>query len=263
MGYYPIFVEMEARRVLLVGGGAVAHEKIGKLVDVDADITVLATEVSPPVREYIESGRARLLQRDYRPGDVQGFEMIMIAADDGAVNQQIADEARAAGIWVNAADDVANCDFILPAMVRRGNIAIATSTAGASPALARWLRERMEDFLTDEVVMLGDLVSEVRQLARLRDHECAAGCELVRTPPPLLCTACPNRIPADRWQEVIEDERRALLDASEQLSRAQDRDGEPEGSLLALLRRGEYRRSKQRMIEALGVDRPLLARATP
>ena len=241
MGYYPIFVEMEGRRVLLVGGGHAALEKIGKLVDAGADVTVVAAELIPTVREFIDGGRARLIERDYRAGDVDGFQLAMIAAADGAPNQAIADEARAAGIWVNASDDAANCDFILPAMVQRGNIAIATSTGGSSPALARWLRERMEDFLTDDVVMLGDLVAEVRALARERDHECAAGCELTRTPPPLLCTECPNRIPADRWQEVINDELRSSADD---------------------LRRGEHERAKQRMIEALGIDQPLVARAT-
>ena len=245
MGYYPIFVEMEGRRVLLVGGGHAALEKIGKLVDAGANVTVVAPELIPAVREFIDGGRARLIERDYRAGDVDNFQLAMIAADDGAPNHAIAEEARAAGIWVNASDDATNCDFILPAMVQRGNIAIATSTGGASPALARWLRERMEEFLTDDVVMLGDLVAEVRVLARERDHECAAGCELTRTPPPLLCSACPNRISADRWQEVINDELHALLSAADDL------------------RRGEYERAKQRMIEALGINRPLVARATP
>lgn len=267
MSYYPIFVEMEECRVLLVGGGHIAQEKIGKLVDANADVTILAASVSSPVRAYVDDGRVQLIERDYQAGDVEGFDIVMIASDDGDSNQLIADEARAADIWVNAADDVPNCDFILPAVVQRGNIAIASSTAGSSPALARWLRERMEDFLTDEVVMLGEVVSDIRQLTRKRDHECAGGCDLVRTPPPLLCTECPNRIPADRWQEVIDDELAALVDAVENLSSEvsalKARGAFREGSLLELLRRGEYQKSRQRIIQALSVDKPLLERATP
>ena len=237
MGYYPIFVEMRGRRVLLVGGGHVALEKIGKLADADAEVTVVAPERIPPVQAFIDDGRAHLLDRAYESGDVEGYDLVMIATDDGEVNRLVADEARSRKIWVNAADDVANCDFILPSLASRGKIAIASSTGGSSPALARWLRERMEDFLSDEVVALADLLAEVRVLARVRDRECAATCDRVRTPPPLLCDTCPNRIPADRWQEAIDDE------------------------LMALLRVGRYEEAKSRLVAALGIDQPLLARA--
>ncbi|MYE46902.1 MAG: NAD(P)-dependent oxidoreductase, partial [Chloroflexi bacterium] len=109
MGYYPIFVEMDGRRVLLVGGGRVADEKLGKLVDAGADVTIVAPELIAPVREVVGRGLATWQPRVYEAGDVRGFEVVMIATDDGAVNAGIAAEARALGIWVNAADDVANC----------------------------------------------------------------------------------------------------------------------------------------------------------
>ncbi|RLT35259.1 MAG: bifunctional precorrin-2 dehydrogenase/sirohydrochlorin ferrochelatase [Chloroflexi bacterium] len=235
MGYYPIFVEMRDRPVLLVGGGHVALEKIGKLVDAGARVTVVAPELIPAVQAYIDDGRATLQQRVYEDGDVDGMDVVMVATDDGEVNARVAADARAQDIWVNAADDAANCDFILPSLAQRGTIAIATSTGGASPALARWLRERMEEFLSDDVVALGDLLKELRVLVRQRDRQCAAGCSLVRTPPPLLCTSCPNRIPADRWQTAIDDE------------------------LLALLRAGRITDAKARMSTALGLDAPLIA----
>lgn len=234
MGYYPIFVEMSGRPVLLVGGGHVALEKIGKLVDAGARVTVVSPEVIAPVRAYIERGDATWEARPYARGDVDGYEMVMIATDDGGVNAAVAEEARAAGIWVNAADDVANCDFILPALAQRGTIAIAASTGGSSPALARWLRERLEEFLNDEVVALGDLLADVRRLARERDRACAASCDRTRTPPPLLCDRCPNRITPNDWQAAIDDELRALL------------------------RGGEYDAARARLIAALGIDRPLV-----
>jgi precorrin-2 dehydrogenase/sirohydrochlorin ferrochelatase len=112
MGYYPIFVEMRGRKVLLVGGGHVALEKIGKLVESEADVTVVAPELTPEVRAFIDAGSARLEERAFRAGDTEGFDLVMIATDDGTINRQVADEARSRGIWVNAADDVANCDFI-------------------------------------------------------------------------------------------------------------------------------------------------------
>jgi siroheme synthase-like protein len=221
---------------LLVGGGHVALEKIGKLVESEADVTVVAPELIPEVRAFIDAGSAHLEERAFRDGDTAGFEVVMIATDDGAINRQVADEARSRGIWVNAADDVANCDFILPGVARRGRLAIATSTGGASPALARWLRERMEEFLSDDVVALGDVLAELRVRARVRDRACASTCDRTQPPPPLLCKECPNRIPAERWQEAIDPE------------------------VMALLAAGNIEGASERIATAIGLDQPLLVR---
>lgn len=236
MGYYPIFVEMHGRRVLLVGGGHVALEKIGKLVEAGADVTVVAPELLPEVRAFIDAGRARSELRGFRAGDTAGFEVVMVATDNGAINRQVADEARASGIWVNAADDVANCDFILPSVARRGRVAIAASTGGASPALARWLRERLEQFLSDDVVALADVLAALRVQVRARERECAATCDRTQAPPPLLCRECPNRIAPDRWQEAIDDE------------------------VMSLLREGRIAAASDRIADTIGLRAPLMAR---
>ncbi len=261
MGFYPIFVEMQGRKVILVGGGNVALEKIGKLVDADADVTVVAPELISPVREFTDADRARLIERAYEPGDIDGFDVVMIATDDGEVNRGIADEARAAGIWVNAADDVNNCDFILPSMLTRGKITVAMSTAGTSPAMARWLRENIGEFLNEDVEMLGDLLAEVRVTQREREFECAGECSLTLTPPPLLCKACPNRIPADRWQEAIGEVMQGLRAAAVETREAQEREGELSEELAAVVRRGAYADAKKELIEILGIEQPLLTRA--
>ena len=237
MGYYPIFVEMQGRAVLLVGGGRVALEKIGKLVVAEARVTVIAPTLINEVRAFVERGQAVWKPRPFSTGDTAGFDMVMVATDDGAVNKTVAGEARAAGIWVNAADDLANCDFILPSLAARGKIAIAVSTGGTSPALARWLRGRMEEFLSEEVERLGDLLADVRLEARERDRQCAARCDRTQPPPPLLCQDCPNRIHPDRWQEAIGDD------------------------ILALLHGGEYTAARARLTARLGLDQPLRERA--
>lgn len=237
MGYYAVFWEMGDRPVLLVGGGNVADEKVHKLIDAGARVTIVAPELIPEVKQYVDDGRATWIERPFEPGDTEGYEVVMVATDDGGVNKQVADEARSRDIWVNAADDVDNCDFILPSLAKRGKIAIASSTGGSSPALARWLRERMEEFLSEDVELLGDLLAEVRVMARQRDRECAGSCDQIRTPPPLLCKGCPNRVSADTWQEAIDDE------------------------LQALLRAGDYEGAKSRLIASLGIDQPLKPRA--
>lgn len=203
MGYYPIFLEVQAMPVILVGGGHVALEKIGRLVDSGAAVTVVAPELIDEVRAFIDAGRATWINRPFEAGDTRGFGLVMVATDDGAVNRAVADEARAQGILVNAADDVANCDFILPSVARKGSLQIAASTGGGSPAMARWLREQLEEFLSDDVVMLAEILADVRREIRDMDRTCAGNCTRVKTPPPLLCEECPNRIPADRWQDAI------------------------------------------------------------
>lgn len=239
MGYYPIFLDVTAKPVLLVGGGHVADEKIHKLVDAGARVTVVAPELIASVRAYIDDGRADWLERTFEDGDTAGHSLVMIATDEGVVNRRVAEEARSHGILVNAADDKDNCDFILGGLVQRGGIQITASTGGTSPAMARWLRERLEEFLTDDVVALGAVLAAVRREVRGRDRECAASCGLVRTPPPLLCGECPNRVPGDRWQEAVDDE------------------------LLALLAAGRTDEAHQRLIAALGATGELLPGPSP
>lgn len=228
MIYYPIFLDVLRKPVLLVGGGHVADEKLGKLVEHGADVTIVAPELIPPVRAFVDRGQAKWEQREFRPGDTAGYFLVMVATDNGAVNRTVADEARAAKILVNAADDAANCDFILPSLVRRGELALAASTGGSSPAMARWLRERLEEFMSDDVVALADLLADVRRDVRTGDRECASKCTRAETPPPLLCKECPNRIPADRWQEAID------------------------GELMALINLGDMEAAKARLVASLG-----------
>jgi len=211
MIYYPIFLDVQGKPVLLVGGGHVALEKIGKLVEHGADVTIVAPALIPEVRAFVDAGQARWEERPYREGDTEGAFLVMVATDNGEVNRHVAAEARERKILVNAADDAANCDFILPALVRRGEIAVASSTGGTSPAMARWLRERLEEFMSDDVVGLAALLAEVRREVRAGDRACASRCTRAETPPPLLCRECPNRIPADRWQDAIDGELMALI----------------------------------------------------
>ena len=112
MGYYPVFWEMSDRPVLLVGGGNVADEKVHKLVDAGANVTIIAPELIAQVSQYVKDGRATWIKRSFEPGDTQGYEIVMVATDDGTINKQVADEARARGIWVNSADDVNNLSLI-------------------------------------------------------------------------------------------------------------------------------------------------------
>lgn len=133
---YPVFLDVSGVPVLVVGGGRVALRKATALAQAGAVVTVVA----PQVIAGFEAIAGRIERRPYRSGDVAGQQLVMTATNDPVVNAQVADDARAARVWVNSADDPDNCSFILPAVASRGLVTVAVSTGGASPALASRLR---------------------------------------------------------------------------------------------------------------------------
>ena len=145
---YPVFLDLHDVPVLLVGGGQIASRKAAGLVAAGARLTVIAPLVHPALAEMA----AAVVLRPFAEGDCAGFRLVMTATDDPAVNARVHVDATAAGIWVNSADDPANCSFILPAVARRGAVVAAVSTGGASPALASHLRSVIADqVLTEQV----------------------------------------------------------------------------------------------------------------
>jgi len=190
MALYPIFVEAKGRRVLVIGGGHVGAEKVRGLLAAEAEITLVAPELIEELREHAEAGRITHIARAYQEQDLDGgWEWVMVATDDGAINADVARAAKARGMWVNAADDQKHCDFILPAVVRKGKITLAASTSGSSPALARRLREELDAYLTEDMPALADLLAEVR--AELRQLGMKVG--------------------SDQWQQAIDERLRVLL----------------------------------------------------
>jgi precorrin-2 dehydrogenase/sirohydrochlorin ferrochelatase len=169
MGYYPIFMEMDGRPCVVVGGGEVARRKVEGLLAAGACVTVVSPDLTPELAALKDDGRIAHIEREYREGDLEGFEMCMVATDDGAVNAAVAREGKSRRVWVNASDDPPNCDFILPSVIRRGEVVIAASTGGASPALARRLREELEAYLSEDFDLLAKLLADVRQELRARN----------------------------------------------------------------------------------------------
>ncbi|MHB8574805.1 MAG: precorrin-2 dehydrogenase/sirohydrochlorin ferrochelatase family protein [Dehalococcoidia bacterium] len=189
MGYYPVFLELTGRRVLVVGGGSVAIQKVRGLLNANAIVTVVSPSLNDELIALAQDGAISHVHRDYAGGDVDGYDLVMTATDDGETNTAVAADARAQKIWVNSADDVPNCDFILPSVVRKGKIVVAASTGGASPALARRLREELEAYLTDDFVPLTDLLADVRSELRAK--------KVV--------------VDAETWQQAIDGQLRVML----------------------------------------------------
>lgn len=161
---YPVNLYLTDRAVLVVGGGPVAARKVSGLLRAGARVTVVAPEA---VAEISEDPDVQWFRRDYRRGEVASYRLAITATDQPAVNTQVRVDGDAAGIFVNSADDPANCSFTLPAVARQGDVQLAISTAGRSPALARWLRRRLENDLRAGFDQLLDLLEEAR--TELRD----------------------------------------------------------------------------------------------
>lgn len=138
--WYPIFLDVEGRTALVVGGGAVALRKIETLLHYGAAVRVVSPQVVPEIEEWDREGRLTLDRRKYESADVAGAAVAIAATDDATVNAQVATDARAAGVPVNVVDVPPLSTFIVPAVIEEGSIQIAVSTGGNSPALARRLK---------------------------------------------------------------------------------------------------------------------------
>lgn len=161
MKYYPLFMDLSGRPCLVVGAGAVAARKARSLLDCGARVTVVGER---PAAAFGAAGcrGVALVQRQFRVGDVRGMALVIAATDDREVNAAVAVAARRRGIPVNAVDDPENCTFIVPAVVVRGDLTVAVSTGGKSPAAARLVKERIGTMLGSEYAELVRLLGAHR-----------------------------------------------------------------------------------------------------
>ena len=162
MKYYPVYLNLKDRLVLLVGAGEVGRQKIRGLLDCQAKIHVVSPEALPDIQELSRDGKIKWSVRSYETADLDGSSLVIAATDDPVLQKKIAEQARARGIWVNIVDVPPLCDFIAPAIVARGDIQIAISTGGAAPALAKYLRKKLEPLIGQEYEDFVRVVEKMR-----------------------------------------------------------------------------------------------------
>jgi precorrin-2 dehydrogenase/sirohydrochlorin ferrochelatase len=166
---FPINLNLDGRRCLLIGGGPIATRKAAQLLACGAELTVIAPEITDDLR----SRPVTIIERRFQSGDLEGFRLVVTATADPVVDQQIFDEAEQLGIWVNSADDPQRCTFTLPAVVRRGDVMVTASTGGTSPALSTWLRQQLSGIIGEEFSLIAaELAAE-----RSRIHATGASTE--------------------------------------------------------------------------------------
>src|SRR5580698_1114760 len=163
MNLQPIFLKLEGRRCLLVGAGTVALEKIGSLLRTGVLLRVVAPQARAEIRALAAEGKLEWTPRAFEPEDLGGNFLVIAATDSPEVNAAVYREAVARNIPANSVDDIPNCDFFFGSVVSRGDLQIAISTAGESPALAQRLRREIDEQLPQD---LGPWLAELGQLRR-------------------------------------------------------------------------------------------------
>lgn len=160
--YYPIFLNVKGKRCVVVGGGQVALRKVRMLVEHKADIEVISPVLCPKLQELADNEQIQVIPRQYQTGDLQRAIIVISATDDADINREVIKEARQSAILINVVDNPEKSDFIVPSYLRQGDISVAISTGGRSPALARKIRTILERELGSESTSLLDLIGEVR-----------------------------------------------------------------------------------------------------
>jgi siroheme synthase-like protein len=160
--YYPVFLDLKDRPCFVIGGCGMAEEKVRGLLAAGARVTVISLDLTPGLGELAVEARIDLIARRYRRGDLRTAFLVVVVGQGAAIAQSVWEETRGRNVLVNTLDDVPHCDFIAPAIVRRGDLAVAISTGGRAPALAVRLRQRLERELGPEHARFLEIAGTLR-----------------------------------------------------------------------------------------------------
>jgi siroheme synthase-like protein len=160
---YPVSLEVAGRRTVVIGGATLADDRIQALLAAGAQVTAIVEHPTEALEELGRSRAVTLIRRSYRRGDLRGAFLAVAATGDAAVNARIFGEAEKRRVLLNAVDDAGHCHFAVPSILRRGDLIVAVSTGGKSPALARRLRQALAEEVGPEYGVLVDLLGQVRR----------------------------------------------------------------------------------------------------
>lgn len=164
--YYPIYIDIENRDVVIVGGGNVCARKAETMLRYGARVTVVSPTFNDEIEQWAKEGRLTLRRKRYDASDIENANLVIASTDETAVNEQVAADCRGRRIPVNVVDVTPLCEFIVPAIVERGSIQVAISTGGRSPAIARTLKEDLQQFIGPEYAEVNDVLGTLREAAK-------------------------------------------------------------------------------------------------
>jgi siroheme synthase-like protein len=198
--FYPVSLNIQAKRCVVIGGGKVALRKVKSLLDCGARVSVISPEPHVEIVRLSKEKRIHLIQRDYEAQDLKKAVIAIACTDVKEVNRKVVDEAKKARVLVNVADDPELSDFIIPSFFRRGNLTVSVSTSGKSPALARKIRMKLEESFGKEYPSLLSIIGEVRSTLKKKGYI----------------------VDADLWQDALDLDTLIQLVRSGQRNKAKD-----------------------------------------
>jgi len=171
MRYYPIFLDIKDKPCVVIGGGNVAERKVISLLDAGARVVVISPVLTPALKKLVREKIINYCPKPYEDGDLKGFFLAYSATDNSSVNRKVFNEAKREGILLNVVDVPKLCNFIVPSVVDRGDLLIAISTSGKSPALAKKIRKHLEREFGEEYAVFLDIMGKVREKVLTRSKE--------------------------------------------------------------------------------------------
>jgi len=163
MAYFPMLIDMTNLKILVIGGGAIATEKLEKLIEFTNNITIISPKVKDSAEVLIEKYELTLDKRAYIKGDIERFDIVIVATDTIDLHKAIYEESRGLKTLVNSVDNTQYCDFIFPSYIKRDDLTIAFSTGGSSPAFAKQLRQYIEKIIPQNI---GEFLKEMKSLRK-------------------------------------------------------------------------------------------------
>ena len=168
MHLFPIYINLQNKRCLVIGGGQVALRKVENLLEYEADITVVSPRAEKGIAMLAQQGVITWHKRQFAEDDLADSFLVFIATDDNSINVYIGQLCKKEGILVNAVDDPPNCDFYVPSVIRRNSLVLAVSTEGKSPLYAQKLRRELEEIITEAHGKFVDLLGEQREIIKTK-----------------------------------------------------------------------------------------------
>ena len=163
MSYFPAYLKIDNKKILIIGGGKIATEKLGHLLDFTSEIVLLAEEFDKNILELSQKNGIKTIKKRYEKDDIDGFDIVIVAIDDIEKQKDIYLEAKEKKILCNSVDAVEYCDFIFPSYIKKGDLTISVSTSGASPAVAKYLRRFIEKIIPKDIDKFLAKMKELRK----------------------------------------------------------------------------------------------------
>ncbi len=205
--YYPIFLNLQGERTLIIGGGSVAERKARSLLKSHAHVMVISPELTSGLRRLVQAGRIIHKKRKFISSDLNGVRLVICATNDTAINRKAAGQAEKKGILYNVVDVPEICNFIVPSTVQRGDLTVAVSTGGSSPALAKKIRREIEKLIGPEykayLKLLGDVRPKIQREIPSKDRRMQAYREVIGSETLPLIRAGRIKEARDRVREIL------------------------------------------------------------